>query len=103
MPDVAAVVRRASRPPPTADELEAALRAAGASSPSTWANDGGDRYGWHSHGYHKVLFCVSGSIVFHTRDEDHALRPGDRLDIEPGTEHAATVGAEGVTCIEGSR
>jgi hypothetical protein len=38
--------------------------------------------------------------VFHTRAGDLALAPGDRLDIEPGAEHAATVGPEGVTCAE---
>jgi mannose-6-phosphate isomerase-like protein (cupin superfamily) len=100
---MAASVRRRDGPPPTAGEAEAALESAGASSRSRWANDGGYRYGWHSHGYHKVLFCVSGSIVFHTSDGDLALEPGDRLDIEPGTEHAATVGPQGVGCIEGCR
>jgi quercetin dioxygenase-like cupin family protein len=47
-----------------------------------------------------VLFCQEGGIVFHTSDGDLELRPGDRLDIEPGTPHAATVGADGVTCVE---
>jgi quercetin dioxygenase-like cupin family protein len=70
-------------------------------TPRTWANGPGDRYGWHRHGYHKVLYCVSGSIVFHTREDgDLAVGPGDRLDIEPDTDHAATVGATGVECIE---
>ncbi|GIU99268.1 MAG: hypothetical protein KatS3mg014_0884 [Actinomycetota bacterium] len=41
--------------------------------------------------------------MFHTADGDLELRPGDRLDLDPGTEHAATVGPEGVTCIEASR
>jgi cupin superfamily acireductone dioxygenase involved in methionine salvage len=47
-----------------------------------------------------VLFCLSGSIVFHTRAGDVALEAGDRLDLPPGTEHAATVGPSGVTCVE---
>lgn len=68
-----------------------------------WSNGPRDEYGWHDHPYHKVLFCSKGSIVFHTREGDLELGPGDRLDIEPGTEHAATVGADGVTCVEGSR
>ena len=71
--------------------------------PSTWGNAPGDTYGWHSHGYHKVLYCVSGSIVFHLRDGDVELGPGDRLDVPPGTEHAATVGPDGVECMEASR
>lgn len=68
--------------------------------PSSWANAAGDRYGWHAHAYHKVLYCVSGSIAFHTREGDFDLGPGDRLDIPPGTEHAATVGPGGVECME---
>ena len=100
---MAASRRPWSGPPPSADEVAGALAAEGLSSPSSWANGPGDRYDWHSHGYHKVLYCVSGSIVFHTRDGDHALRPGDRLDVEPGTDHAATVGPEGVRCVEASR
>ncbi len=65
-----------------------------------WGNGPGDTYGWHEHGYHKVLYCVQGSIVFHTRDGDVALEAGDRLDVEPGTEHAATVGPDGCRCVE---
>ena len=69
-------------------------------SPRSWGNGPGDRYGWHSHGYHKVLYCTGGGIVFHTHDGDFDLGPGDRLDIEPGTEHAATVGPSGCECVE---
>jgi quercetin dioxygenase-like cupin family protein len=88
--------------PPSEAAVEALLAGDGL-TPSRWSNGPGDRYGWHSHPYHKVLFCSSGRIVFHTRDGDVALGPGDRLDIEPGTEHAATVGADGVTCVEAAR
>ena len=72
-------------------------------SPHTWANGPKDEYGWHSHGYHKVLYCVSGSIVFHTNEGDFPLEPGDRLDVEPGTDHAATVGPDGVECMEAAK
>jgi quercetin dioxygenase-like cupin family protein len=69
--------------------------------PRRWGNGPGDTYGWHEHGYHKVLYCLSGSIVFHTRtDGDIELYPGDRLDLDPGTPHAATVGSGGVECVE---
>jgi quercetin dioxygenase-like cupin family protein len=68
--------------------------------PRWWSNAPGDRYSRHSHPYHKVLFCSRGSIVFHTDEGDIELRPGDRLDVDPGTEHGATVGPEGVTCVE---
>jgi len=73
------------------------------SAPRFWGNAPGDRYGWHSHDYHKVLFCLSGSITFHTRDGDIEMSAGERLDLAPGTEHAATVGPEGVECVEASR
>ena len=79
------------------------LRGEGCSAPRRWGNGPGDTYGRHAHGYHKVLFCLSGSIVFHIDDDDVELRVGDRLDLEPGTEHAATVGPDGVECVEASR
>jgi quercetin dioxygenase-like cupin family protein len=84
-------------------EAESRLRAEGL-QPRSWSNAPGDTYGWHRHGYHKVLYCLSGSIVFHTREDgDLELAPGDRLDVEPGTDHAATVGPEGVRCVEAPR
>ena len=89
-------------PPPDRRAIERRFADEGLSARS-WSNAPGDRYGAHSHGYHKVLYCVSGGIVFHTGDGDVDLRPGDRLDVEPGTEHSATVGPEGVECMEASR
>lgn len=47
-----------------------------------------------------MLYCVSGGIVFHTSDGDFELEAGDRLEVDPGTEHAATVGPDGVQCME---
>ncbi len=85
------------------EEALAVFATEGCSAPRRWGNGPGDTYGRHAHGYHKVLFCLSGSIVFHTDDGDVELRSGDRLDLEPGTEHAATVGAGGVECVEASR
>ncbi len=80
-----------------------ALRDEDCSAPRSWANGPRDTYGWHGHDYHKVLFCLDGSITFHLREGDVALEAGDRLDLEPGTEHAATVGPEGCSCLEASR
>ncbi|HXK34849.1 MAG TPA: cupin domain-containing protein [Dehalococcoidia bacterium] len=74
-------------------------------APSRWSNGPGDAYAPHSHGYHKVLYCLAGSITFRLREsgERLELQRGDRLDIEPGTVHEAVVGPGGVTCIEAPR
>lgn len=72
-------------------------------SPSTWSNGPGDKYSAHSHGYHKVLYCLQGSIVFNVEGEPVNLKPGDRLEIPPGTSHSADVGPEGVSCMEAAR
>ena len=90
-------------PAPSHDELERRFRDEGLSGVRWWSNAPGDTFDWHDHPFHKVLFCSEGTIVFHTRDGDVQLRPGDRLDIEPRTEHAATVGADGVSCVEAPR
>ena len=96
-------------------DAEAIFKAEGCSSPRAWGNPPGDRYGAHSHDYHKVLFCLEGSITFHLTDggadadansdanADMELSAGGRLDLPPGTEHSATVGPDGVGCIEASR
>jgi cupin domain len=91
--------------PGTADRSAAlaAFRVEGFSAPRFWGNGPGDRYGWHEHDYHKALFCLGGTIVFHTREGDVELTAGDRLDLDPGTEHAATVGPSGCECVEASR
>ena len=81
----------------------AAFEAEGCSAARFWANDPGDRYGRHDHAFHKVLFCLAGSIVFHVAGEDVELTAGDRLDLEPGPLHSATVGPEGCECVEASR
>jgi quercetin dioxygenase-like cupin family protein len=87
----------------TLDDAVAIFEAEGCSAPRSWRNAAGDRYGRHDHPFHKVLFCLSGSIVFHTDDRDVELTAGDRLDLEPGTAHAATVGPDGCGCVEASR
>jgi hypothetical protein len=87
------------------DRYEAvrAFAAEGCSAPRAWGNGPGDTYGRHAHDFHKVVFCLEGSITFHVADGDVDLGRGDRLDLEPGTEHSATVGPDGCSCIEASR
>jgi hypothetical protein len=100
-PTVAA--RRTPRAVGGRDDALAALAAERCSNPRAWSNGAGDTYGRHAHDAHKVLFCLEGSIVFHTPGGDVELSEGDRLDLDPGTEHAATVGPEGCSCLEGMR
>ena len=85
------------------EEALAAMEAEGCSPPRFWSNEPGDRYGRHDHPSHKVVFCLEGSIVFHTDGSDEELVAGDRLDLEAGTAHAATVGPAGCRCVEAWR
>lgn len=74
--------------------------AAAGRSTGTWSNGPGDRYAAHEHPYRKTLCCLSGSIVFHTPHGDVELSAGDRLVLEAGALHSATVGPHGVQCAE---
>ncbi len=87
--------------PRTADDPHARLTAEGL-VPSSWGNGPGDRYGAHRHDYDKILVAAAGSIVFHLPElpRDVQLNEGDRLELPAGTLHAATVGRDGVTCLE---
>jgi quercetin dioxygenase-like cupin family protein len=69
---------------------------------SSWANGPGDQYAAHEHGYDKVLVAVRGAITFvlPATGDVIDLAAGDRLDLPAGTSHAATVGAQGVRCLE---
>lgn len=95
----------ATRTPGSASRAYAleAFEKEGCSPPRSWANAPGDTYGPHAHDYHKVLYCLDGSIVFHLDSRDVELTAGDRLDLEPGTRHGATVGSDGCACVEASR
>lgn len=93
---------RCEAQPPSEAEIAASMRAEGL-SPQGWGNAPGDVYGRHEHGYEKVLYCVRGGIAFHTDVGDLDLGPGDRMVLPPHTAHAATVGPEGVRCIEAAR
>ena len=90
--------------PPTEAALERILREEGL-SPRWWSNGPGDRYGVHSHPYHKALYCARGSIRFEIASmrKQCNLSRGDRLDIPPGTPHSAVVGSDGVACVEAAR
>lgn len=89
-------------PPPLREEIERRLHNEGVGA-WTWSNEPRTQFAWHAHDFDKVLYCVGGSITFHTREGDIEMTPGDRLDLPAGTEHAATTGPDGVTCSEGHR
>ncbi len=87
--------------PPTETELRQLMVKEGL-TPYQWANSPGDVYETHVHTYHKVIYVVSGSIIFGFPIEGQPtwLRPGDRLDLPAGIPHNAAVGADGVVCLE---
>lgn len=58
------------------------------------------RYRSHAHEEGKVIYCLAGDIVFHVAGTCVEMRPGDRLEIEPGIVHSADVGPRGVVCLE---
>lgn len=91
-------------PAPGVAAAEARLRSLGV-SPVTWGNGPDDRYPAHEHATTKLLVCAEGSITFlvgpdETRVE---LRAGDGFVLPAGTRHAAVVGPQGCTCLEGHR
>jgi mannose-6-phosphate isomerase-like protein (cupin superfamily) len=81
-------------------EAERIFLAEGCSTPRSWRNGPGDTYAPHVHPQDKVLFCLEGSIVFHTDAGDLSMDAGDRLDLPAGTRHGATVGPKGCACVE---
>jgi quercetin dioxygenase-like cupin family protein len=66
----------------------------------TWSNGPGERYGTHEHAYDKVIVAASGSIVFGVPGGPIRLATGDRLELPSETSHDATVGPDGVACLE---
>lgn len=73
--------------------------------PYPWSNGPFDVYPAHMHSYDKVIYVLGGSITFGLPDlkQQVTLQPGDRLDLPAGTVHDATVGPQGVVCLEAHR
>jgi uncharacterized protein YjlB len=71
-------------------------------SPYSWSNGPHDVYSAHSHSYNKVIYVVQGTITFGLPElgQQLTLKAGDRLDLPAGIVHNATVGAQGVVCLE---
>ncbi len=71
--------------------------------PYDWSNPPGDTYAAHVHEYDKIIVVVRGSItwILPETNEVYETQAGDRIELPRGTQHAAQVGARGVTCLEG--
>jgi quercetin dioxygenase-like cupin family protein len=98
-------VRRWNREqPPSEAEIERLLAEEGLSG-YRWSNAPSDSYAAHSHGYHKVIYVVRGSIVFGLPEqgEQVEMHAGDRLELPARVRHDAQVGPDGVVCIEAHR
>ena len=86
------------------DAAAARLRHAGV-EPYAWSNGPGERYPAHEHRTTKLLICAVGSIRFLVGPEADPvdLDAGEGLVLPAGTRHAAVVGPDGCTCLEGHR
>lgn len=88
----------------TADSLSTRLATEGLTA-QAWSNSPDGWYPAHQHDYDKVIVVAEGSIVFGlpgTGARLH-LEAGDRLEPPAGTDHDASVGPIGVTCLEAHR
>lgn len=68
--------------------------------PGAWSNGPGDAYASHDHTHDKVIVVTSGSITFGLSDGARELAEGDRLELPANNAHDATVGPDGVVCLE---
>lgn len=86
------------------ETARARLQAVGI-EPYAWSNGPGDRYTEHDHDTTKLLICAEGSITFLVGQaaEPVELRAGEGFILPARTPHAAVVGPEGCTCLEGHR
>jgi len=87
---------------PTEEDIRADLEEEQQLRVYRWSNSPDDVYASHTHGYHKIIHVLKGTIRFElpTRHEAFNLKEGDRLDLPSGIRHSAVVGPEGVTCLE---
>jgi quercetin dioxygenase-like cupin family protein len=99
-----AVTRWNKSTPPVESELHELFFKEGL-FPYDWSNSPGDTYAPHVHDYDKVIVVVHGSIKWtlgmRQTAETIETHAGDRIDLPRGTLHAAQVGPQGVTCLEG--
>jgi quercetin dioxygenase-like cupin family protein len=67
-----------------------------------WSSPPDNVFAGHTHGYHKIVYVIKGSIKFEfpTRHKSFTLNPGDRLELPAGTRHSAVAGSGGAICLE---
>ena len=67
-----------------------------------WSGQPDGVFPGHTHGYHKIIHVIDGSIKFDfpARQQSIDLNQGDRLDLPAGVRHNAVAGMDGVTCLE---
>jgi uncharacterized cupin superfamily protein len=72
--------------------------------PYMWVNTPNHRQAVRSHGYHKVLYVIDGTLEVTLPDSNHQvrLRSGDRIDIPAGVRHGTIIGSSGAKCVEAS-
>jgi hypothetical protein len=70
--------------------------------PYAWSKGPNFRQAARSHGYHKVLYCVEGTleVVLPDMKQSILLRPGDRVDLPRGVRHESITGPRGAQCLE---
>ena len=88
---------------PTISSITKSMREEGL-RPYMWVNGANYRHAVRSHGYHKVLYVVDGSLDITLPDSNQQirLRGGDRVDIPAGVRHGTLMGNNGAKCVEAS-
>jgi quercetin dioxygenase-like cupin family protein len=96
------IIRWEQPAPPTLAELHEQFFKEGL-FPYDWSNSPGDTYAPHVHEYDKVIIVVRGSIIWTLSEKNQTIEThaGDRIELPRGTVHAAQIGPQGVTCLEG--
>ena len=86
---------------PTEENIRQILKSEGYSV-FKWSNDPNDYFSPHSHDYLQIFYVIEGSLTIRSVDDDitYEVNPGDRVEVRPGLIHEATIGPNGVVCLE---
>ena len=65
-------------------------------------NSPNTRQAVRSHGYHKVLYVIDGTleVIFPDSNQRVTLRSGDRIDVPASVRHGTITRTGGATCVE---